>query len=42
MTVIFYRFTLRHTKNGDSQTVPMTPEVYQVFTELWQKRRLDT
>jgi len=34
MTVIFYRFTLRHTKNGDSQTVPMTPEVYQMFTEL--------
>lgn len=34
-------FTLRHTKNGESQTVP-TPEVYRVFTELWQERRLDT
>lgn len=35
-------FTLRHTKNGESRTVPMTPEVYRVFTELWQERRLDT
>ncbi|HET9378499.1 MAG TPA: site-specific integrase [Chthoniobacterales bacterium] len=35
-------FTLRHTKNRESRTVPMTPEVYRVFTELWQERRLDT
>lgn len=35
-------FTLRHTKNGESRTVPMTPEVYRVFTELRQARRLDT
>ncbi|MDE3051020.1 MAG: site-specific integrase, partial [Nitrospirota bacterium] len=35
-------FTLRHTKNGESRTVPMTPDVYRVFTELWQERRLDT
>lgn len=35
-------FTLRHTKNGESRTVPMTPEVYRVFTELWRERRLDT
>ena len=35
-------FTLRHTKNGESRTVPMTPEVYRVFTELWQERKLDT
>jgi integrase len=35
-------FTLRHTKNGESRTVPMTPYVYRVFTELWQERRLDT
>jgi integrase len=35
-------FTLRHTKNGESRTVPMTPEVYGVFTELWKERRLDT
>ena len=35
-------FTLKHTKNGDSRTVPMTPDVYRVFTELWQERRLDT
>ena len=35
-------FTLRQTKNGESRTVPMTPEVYRVFTELWQERRLDT
>ncbi len=35
-------FTLRHTKNGDTRTVPMTPDVYRVFTELWQERRLDT
>ena len=35
-------FTLRYTKNGESRTVPMTPEVHRVFTELWQDRRLDT
>ena len=35
-------FTLRHTKNGESRTLPMTPDVYRVFTELWQERRLDT
>ena len=35
-------FTLRHTKNGESRTVPMTPDVYRLFTELWQERRLDT
>jgi integrase len=35
-------FTLQTTKNGESRTVPMTPEVYRVFTELWQERRLDT
>ena len=34
--------TLRNTKNGETRTVPMTPEVYRVFTELWQERRLDT
>ena len=35
-------FTLRHTKNGESRTVPMIPDVYRVFAELWQERRLDT
>ena len=35
-------FTLRRTKNGEVRVVPMTPAVYQVFTELWQERRLDT
>jgi integrase len=35
-------FTLRTTRNGETRTVPMTPEVYRVFTELWQERRLDT
>lgn len=35
-------FTLRHTKNKETRTIPMTPEVYRVFTELWQERRLDT
>lgn len=35
-------FALRQTKNGESRTVPMTPEVYRFFTELWQERRLDT
>src|ERR1700704_303489 len=34
--------TLRHTKNRENRTVPMPPEVYRVFTELWQERRLDT
>jgi integrase len=34
--------TLRNTKNGETHTVPMTPEVYRVFTELWRERRLDT
>jgi integrase-like protein len=27
---------------GGTIIVPMTPEVYRVFTELWQERRLDT
>src|SRR5215469_832228 len=35
-------FTLRNTKNGDTRTVPMTADVYRIFTELWQERRLDT
>lgn len=35
-------FTLRHTKNGETRTVPMTPDVHTLFTELWQERRLDT
>jgi len=35
-------FTLRRTKNGEVRVVPMTPEVHQVFLELWQERRLDT
>jgi integrase len=35
-------FTLGHTKNGESRTVPMTLDVYRVFTDLWQERRLDT
>ena len=35
-------FTLRNTKNGETRTVPMTAEVYQVFKELWQERRLDS
>ena len=35
-------FTLRRTKNGEVRVVPMTPAVYQVFSELWQERRLDT
>ena len=37
-----WEFTLVHTKNGESRTIPMPPEVYRVFTELWQERRLDT
>lgn len=35
-------FPIWDTKNGDNRTVPITPEVYRVFTELWQERRLDT
>ena len=35
-------FTLRHTKNGETRTVPMTPDVYHTFLELWKERRLDT
>src|SRR5262249_17718868 len=35
-------FKLRETKNGEPRIVPMTPEVYKVFKELWQERRLDT
>ena len=35
-------FTLRHTKNGETRTLPMTPDVYRMFTQLWQERRLDT
>jgi len=35
-------FTLRRTNNGKVRVVPMTPAVYQVFTELWKDRRLDT
>jgi integrase len=37
-----HEFTLRTTKNGETRTAPMTPEVYRVFTELWQERRLDS
>ena len=35
-------FTLRRTKNGEVRVVPMTPAVYQAFSELRQERRLDT
>jgi integrase len=35
-------FTLRKTKNGESRVVPMTPDVYESFAELWKERRLDT
>jgi len=35
-------FVLRKTKNGESRVVPMTPEVHEVFRELWRERRLDT
>jgi len=35
-------FTLRQTKNGETRVVPMTPDVYEVFSELWNERRLDT
>jgi integrase len=33
--------TLRDPKDGETRTVPMTPEVYRVYMELWQER-LDT
>jgi integrase len=29
-------FTLRHTKNGETRVVPMTPTVHAVFQECWQ------
>lgn len=35
-------FTLRKTKNGETRVVPMTPDDYAVFLELWKERRLDT
>jgi integrase len=35
-------FTLRKTKNGEVRVVPMTPAVYQTFSEVRQERRLDT
>lgn len=35
-------FTLRHTKNGETRVVPMTPQVHHVFVECWRGRRLDT
>ena len=35
-------FTLRHTKNGETRIVPMTPNVYEIFLQLWMERRLDT
>ena len=35
-------FTLRRTKNGEVRVVPMTPAIYQAFSELRQERRLDT
>jgi integrase len=35
-------FTLRYTKNLEPRTVPMTPEIYKVFVDLWRERRLDT
>ena len=35
-------FTLRRTKNGEVRVVPMTPAVYQAFSELRHERRLDT
>ena len=35
-------FTLRNTKNDEPRVVPMTPEVYDVFKELWAERRLAT
>jgi integrase len=35
-------FTLRHTKNGETRVVPMTPDVFESFVELHHERRLDT
>ncbi len=35
-------FTLRQTKNGETRVVPMTRDVYAVFLDLWNQRRLDT
>ncbi len=35
-------FTLRETKNGETRTVPMTPEVYEAFRQCLKERRLDT
>lgn len=35
-------FTLRKTKNGETRIVPMTPDVWDTFTELYKERRLDT
>lgn len=35
-------FTLRHTKNGETRVVPMTPDVFDTFVELHHERRLDT
>jgi integrase len=34
--------TLRHTKNGETRVVPMTPDVFETFIELHKERRLDT
>lgn len=34
--------TVRWAYYRSSHPFPMTPEVYRVFTELWQERRLDT
>ncbi len=36
------KFKLREAKNGEPRVVPMTPAVYQVFTELWCERVLHT
>jgi integrase len=35
-------FTLRKTKNGETRVVPMTPDVFDTFTDLHKERRLDT
>ena len=35
-------FTLRKTKNEETRVVPMTPDVFEAFVELWKDRRLDT
>jgi integrase len=35
-------FKLRDTKNGEARIVPMTAEVYDVFSDLGKERRLDT